>query len=203
MNCRDSLSKHSPVNICKTFNNSPHNTEHPQQASGENYSKEEGAQSGEVQYPELQCKKPKRFFKSREEKHKFVQNYLSKEKTELCKNWEAYHYCKFGDHCSFAHGIEELRSRTDVPPTYKLRQCKQFSETGICSYGKRCQFIHNCLSLTKQKEASYCTMLQENCKLIEARMSCFGGNKEQTLYVSSYERRRLDVFCKLAEGTSS
>jgi hypothetical protein len=203
MNCRDSLYKEFPVNIDKTPNDSTHNSDQ-QQASGEgSYGEEEGGQSGEVQYPELQCKKPKRFFKSKEEKHKFVQNYLSKEKTELCKNWEAYHYCKFGDRCSFAHGIEELRSRTDMPPTYKLRQCKQFSETGICSYGKRCQFIHNSLSSDKQKEASYRTMLEENSKLIEARMNCFGESEELMQYVSSYERRRLNVFSKLAEGASS
>eukprot|EP00826_Nyctotherus_ovalis_P044243 TRINITY_DN4767_c0_g1_i4.p1 TRINITY_DN4767_c0_g1~~TRINITY_DN4767_c0_g1_i4.p1 ORF type:complete len:259 (-),score=64.62 TRINITY_DN4767_c0_g1_i4:113-889(-) len=170
-----------------------------QLASKEGSCGREEGQAGETQYPDLQCKKPRRVFKTREDKQRFVQTFLAKEKTELCKNWEAYHYCKFGDRCSFAHGIEELRSRTDMPPTYKLKQCKQFSETGTCSYGMRCQFIHNSLSAEKQREASYCRMLEDNCKYMAMRMNCLGGS-EHVVYVSAYERRRLGVFCKLGEG---
>ena len=33
----------------------------------------------------------------------------TKKKTELCKNWELYHNCFYGNECSFAHGIDELR----------------------------------------------------------------------------------------------
>eukprot|EP00826_Nyctotherus_ovalis_P026023 TRINITY_DN2027_c0_g1_i15.p1 TRINITY_DN2027_c0_g1~~TRINITY_DN2027_c0_g1_i15.p1 ORF type:complete len:204 (+),score=40.39 TRINITY_DN2027_c0_g1_i15:152-763(+) len=78
--------------------------------------KREKKQSG--MYVELQYKKPKKTFMSKEEKQKFVQSYLSKEKTELCKNWEVYGWCKYGDSCSFAHGVKELRSRTDLRPIY-------------------------------------------------------------------------------------
>lgn len=200
MNCRDSLAKGSSVDLEKASTDSLHSLANLQQASGEgSYNKEEGCQSGEVQYPDLQCKKPRRYFKTKEEKNRFVQTYLSKEKTELCKNWEAYHYCKFGDRCSFAHGEKELRSRRDMPPTYKLKQCLQFSKTGLCPYGARCLFIHNSLSLPDQEEASYKTMLEENCKLMEARRNCFGDKDEQLIYVSAYERRRLEVFIKSSE----
>ena len=153
-----------------------------------------------MQYLDIQRKRPKKIFETKEEKERFIQAYLSKEKTELCKNWEAYYYCKFGDRCSFAHGIEELRIRTDMLPTYKLRQCKQFIEMGLCSYGTRCQFIHNNLTLEKQREASYSKMLNENCKFIKVRINCLTENRD--VYVSSYERRRLRVFSQLADGVS-
>lgn len=85
-----------------------------------------------------------------------------------------------------------------MPPTYKLKQCKQFIETGTCSYGNRCQFIHNCLSVDKQKDSSYSRMLRENCGFIAVRMNCL--SEEHMMYVPSYERRRLNVFSKLAES---
>lgn len=195
MNCRDGLAKEPSANLGITATDSSHSLANLQQASGEgSYNKEEGCQSGGVYYPDLQCKRPRRCFKTKEEKNRFVQTYLSKEKTELCKNWEAYHYCKFGDRCSFAHGEKELRTRKDMPPIYKLKQCIQYSMTGYCPYGSRCLFIHNSLSLPRQEETSYKTMLRENCKLMEARKNCFGDNEEQLLYVSAFERRRLEVF---------
>ena len=30
-----------------------------------------------------------------------------------CKNWEKDKTCKYGDHCSYAHGEEELRNKAD------------------------------------------------------------------------------------------
>lgn len=61
-------------------------------------------------------------------------------KTELCKNWQNG-CCKFVN-CSFAHGVEELAERKNLPSNYKTKICKQFHEQMYCSYGSRCQFIH-------------------------------------------------------------
>lgn len=67
--------------------------------------------------------------------------YQVKFKTELCKNWQAGD-CKFGNKCSFAHGVEELTEKKHLPNNYKTKVCKQFHEENYCSYGARCQFIH-------------------------------------------------------------
>ena len=65
----------------------------------------------------------------------------NKFKTELCKNWQTG-TCKFGSKCAFAHGVEELTEKKNLPSNYKTKICKQFHEEMYCSYGSRCQFIH-------------------------------------------------------------
>jgi len=65
----------------------------------------------------------------------------AKFKTELCKNWQAGN-CKFGSKCFFAHGVEELAEKKNLPSNYKTKIWKQFHEELYCSYGSRCQFIH-------------------------------------------------------------
>ena len=186
----------------------------PQQSLAGSYARTDGSYDGEMQsqsgegqkYSELQYKKPRKVFNSKEERLEFVRSYMAKEKTELCKNWEAYGWCKFGDHCSFAHGVHELRARTGVPPTFKTRQCRQYTENLICPYGCRCQFIHNPLTSERQKNASYVKMMQENISYSEARLKCLEDPNvpaefnENLMYISSYDRRRLNVFSKLGDG---
>ena len=157
---------------------------------------------------ELQYKRPRRKFQTIEEHLNFIKHYQSKEKTELCKNWEAYGWCKFGDKCSFAHGNGELRIPIDTKPTYKSKQCKQFSETGFCNYGPRCLFIHNPLCIDKQKDASYTDTLKTNIEYVKERIIKLNSEKtndewdESTIYVNGFTKRRLNVFNRLAEGIS-
>ena len=68
-------------------------------------------------------------------------NFRTKWKTEMCKYWEMYGKCKFGDNCAFAHGDSELKQRK-LTFNYKTKPCKQFFELGYCTYGSRCQFSH-------------------------------------------------------------
>ena len=63
-----------------------------------------------------------------------------KYKTELCRNYTTYGSCSYSSRCQFAHGYEELRSRTRHPK-YKTELCRNFL-TGFCKYGSRCQFVH-------------------------------------------------------------
>ena len=65
-----------------------------------------------------------------------------KYKTELCKFFEINGNCKYGDHCAYAHGIENLRSKVTNSTAYRTRKCIQFFEYGYCPYGSRCQFKH-------------------------------------------------------------
>lgn len=66
---------------------------------------------------------------------------LSRYKTELCRPFQDYGYCKYGDKCQFAHGEHELRV---VPrhPKYKTELCRTYHTRGFCPYGSRCHFIH-------------------------------------------------------------
>ena len=66
----------------------------------------------------------------------------AKYKTEICKNFQLFAKCKFGSKCCFAHGLEELRDRTQLNNSYKLKVCKNYQEIGYCKYGHRCQYVH-------------------------------------------------------------
>ena len=48
-------------------------------------------------------------YSNQKEKEMFFEKIKRKKKTELCKNYELYKDCYYGDNCSFAHGIDELR----------------------------------------------------------------------------------------------
>ena len=68
--------------------------------------------------------------------------HVHKFRTEMCKNWEMYGKCKFGNECSYAHDKSQLMVKTQVSVLYKTKLCKNFSMNGYCPYGMRCQFIH-------------------------------------------------------------
>ncbi|KAK9870811.1 hypothetical protein WA026_009771 [Henosepilachna vigintioctopunctata] len=66
----------------------------------------------------------------------------SRYKTELCRPYEEFGVCKYGDKCQFAHGIGELRSLARHPK-YKTELCRTYHTAGFCPYGPRCHFVHN------------------------------------------------------------
>ena len=72
-----------------------------------------------------------------EEENKFDPKY----KTELCKKYQSTGKCPYGHKCRFAHGKEELLSKTQGV-NYKKKQCKTF-------YEKACKLNDSfgCLSL--------------------------------------------------------
>jgi len=82
-----------------------------------------------------------------------LNNYRIKWKTEMCKYWEMYGKCKYGNNCAFAHGESELNKRK-LSFNYKTKPCKQFFELGYCSYGIRCQFSHKNSDFIRQKKLS-------------------------------------------------
>ena len=102
----------------------------------------------EEEYKGLMCHYPIKHFKNidnihynEKEKLEEFNNFRTKWKTEICRNWEMYGECKYGNNCSFAHGDSELKQRK-ISFNYKTKPCKQFFELGYCSYGIRCQFSH-------------------------------------------------------------
>ncbi|XP_044488961.1 zinc finger CCCH domain-containing protein 15 isoform X1 [Mangifera indica] len=68
-------------------------------------------------------------------------------KTELCNKWQETGTCPYGDHCQFAHGIEELRP-VIRHPRYKTEVCRMVLAGDVCPYGHRCHFRH---ALTDQE----------------------------------------------------
>ncbi len=98
-----------------------------------------------------------------EKEQKEYNNFKTKWKTEICRYWEMYGECKFGDNCAFAHGDSELKKRK-MTFNYKTKPCKQFFELGYCSYGSRCQFSHKKQNLeenNKNNEVSYLKIIKE------------------------------------------
>ncbi|XP_031340227.1 protein TIS11 isoform X3 [Photinus pyralis] len=66
----------------------------------------------------------------------------SRYKTELCRPFEEFGVCKYGDKCQFAHGPNELRTLARHPK-YKTELCRTYHTVGFCPYGPRCHFVHN------------------------------------------------------------
>lgn len=62
-------------------------------------------------------------------------------KTELCNKWQEMGNCPYGEHCQFAHGIEELRP-VIRHPRYKTEVCRMVLAGIACPYGHRCHFLH-------------------------------------------------------------
>ncbi|XP_023019179.1 tis11 zinc finger protein [Leptinotarsa decemlineata] len=76
----------------------------------------------------------------------------SRYKTELCRPFEEFGVCKYGDKCQFAHGMNELRSLARHPK-YKTELCRTYHTVGFCPYGPRCHFVHNQDEVVMQKPA--------------------------------------------------
>ena len=128
-------------------------------------------------------------------------NFRTKWKTEICRYWEIYGECKYGDNCAFAHGDSELKQRK-LTFNYKTKPCKQFFELGYCSYGSRCQFSH------KKEEDQKNEIENKNnnvsyLKIMEELLS-----EENTISHELVKRPRLMTFenithCTLEESENS
>lgn len=68
---------------------------------------------------------------------------LNKElyKTELCESFSTKGYCKYGNKCQFAHGLQELRIKPRAT-NFRTKPCINWTKLGYCPYGKRCCFKH-------------------------------------------------------------
>lgn len=147
---------------------------------------------GESNYPKLSdgpninLKYFKKKYVTDEEKHFITKKIRSKKKTELCKNWEIYHDCYFKNECSYAHGLDELRTDTPVSGS-KNRLCKSFQEKGFCLFGKRCNYRH----VIKEKRLfTYQSILNYNCNEIFNEMNK-AENKEVSI-LKLYKRILLN-----------
>lgn len=72
--------------------------------------------------------------------------------TELCRSFEEFGTCRYGNKCQFAHSLDELRP-VQRHPKYKTEVCRTFATTGTCPYGTRCRFIHQSATLAQLRTA--------------------------------------------------
>lgn len=77
-------------------------------------------------------------------------------KTALCANFRKAGVCEYGDRCSFAHGLAELRGPAHpctVSAKYKTTLCRRFMEEQQCPFGVACSFAHGPEQLLTPYEA--------------------------------------------------
>jgi len=85
----------------------------------------------------------------------------TKYKTMLCKEFTSTNNCKFGGGCTFAHGLQELRSKPITQYShpksglFKTALCDRFMEQGVCSYGPECKFAHGHNELLPRKPREF------------------------------------------------
>jgi len=127
-----------------------------------------------LQYCEATRGQKKKQFNNAEERLQFRQQYESKKKTELCRNFEMYGSCKFGDTCSYAHGAHQLQKKTHLPSNFMTKLCTQFHRDGTCQYGERCQFLHSVYDL--KTELTYAQALKEGARLTQQRNTQISGD---------------------------
>ena len=116
-------------------------------------------------------------------------------KTEICHYWEMNGFCKFGDSCAFAHGIDELNKRK-MSKNYKTKPCKQFFELGYCTYGIRCQFSHKLLKECEDKKSGESKNEVSYSKIL----SDFNNSSNQISY-EIVKRPRLMTFENITSCT--
>ena len=120
------------------------------------------------------------------EKKEEYNNFKVKWKTEICRYWEMYGECKFGENCAFAHGDSELKKRK-LTFNYKTKPCKQFFELGYCTYGSRCQFSH-------KKESENSEENKEKVNVSYLKIIKELESEENKISYELLERPRLKTF---------
>ena len=62
-------------------------------------------------------------------------------KTELCESFSTKGFCRYGNNCQFAHGLQELKFK-ERSNKFRTKPCVNWLKTGSCPYGQRCCFKH-------------------------------------------------------------
>lgn len=121
----------------------------------------------------------------------------TKYKTELCKNFDIYGRCKWGDNCFFAHGKAELKSKIPISQFYKTKVCKHFHRGGFCPYGSRCQYFH-----FKSYEMNQ-ELLDSLKKKLMVRINDYNSKLECVLSSTERVQSRLSVYKRLFQSDNS
>ena len=131
--------------------------------------------------PNINLKINHKRYSNQKEKQFFLEKIKKKKKTELCKNYELYHDCYYGDNCCFAHGIDELREKKIqeqkeifkkeneilIKEKEKLKMKEMEEDKKIEEFAKKKQELNDLRQ--KKEEEKMKKKLQERQKLIDAQ----------------------------------
>ena len=146
------------------------------------------------QYPILNSNNYENIYCNKEkEKTEEFNNFKTKWKTEICRNWEMYGECKYGNNCAFAHGDSELKQRK-LSFNYKTKACRQFFELGYCSYGIRCQFSHKKEDFLRQKNEINGIKCDDNKISYMKIIKEFLSDENNNISLELVKRPRLKTF---------
>lgn len=96
--------------------------------------------------------------------NEICQDAPTKRKIELCKSWTEDGFCRYGDACFFAHGVDEL---IRYQPALRKKTCRNFHQHRYCKFGSRCNFVHEVKEVTEiTKSKSFEKMIEEFPELI-------------------------------------
>jgi len=101
-------------------------------------------------------------------------------KTSLCRHYQAFGSCSYGNQCGFAHGTNELRPMSNL---YKTRLCNTWLSGQECKFGSKCMFAHGAVDMRMPK-------LLQPCHLFIKNGVCAYG--EQCLY--SHDTHDVDEY---------
>ena len=128
-----------------------------------------------------------------EEENKFDPKY----KTELCKKFQSTGQCPYGYKCRFAHGKEELVSKSQGV-NYKKKPCKTFNDKGYCPYGSRCSFRHDERKFSDINFSFFYLQL-----FLFKKYNFLPSRKNFYLNQSNLLNDRLDVFKTITQNRSN
>ena len=149
------------------------------------------------------------YYYNEQDKGDGYNNFKTKWKTEICRNWEMYGECRYGNNCAFAHGDSELKERK-LSFNYKTKPCRQFFELGYCTYGIRCQFSHKREDfLRHKKEINNLDVKSDENKISYLKIiKEFLSDENNNISLELVKRPRLKTFenitrCSLKESEKS
>jgi hypothetical protein len=108
-----------------------------------------------------------------------LQKKIQLHKTALCRHYQAFGSCSYGDQCGFAHGVQELLPMCNL---YKTRLCNIWLSGQECAFGDKCMFAHGAADLRKP------TTLSQPCHLLRTSGFCaYGDNCRYSHDTTAYK----------------
>lgn len=74
-------------------------------------------------------------------------------KTDMCRYMEQHNYCPFGDHCQYAHSLEEKVVPSEYwKGVYRTKPCAYLARGEECPYSTKCAFLHDSEDSTNKND---------------------------------------------------
>ncbi|KAF3783791.1 Zinc finger CCCH domain-containing protein 9 [Nymphaea thermarum] len=120
-------------------------------------------------------------------------------KTQLCGQWKRSRKCRRGDHCPFAHGIEELRPII-CHHHYKTEPCWAVVAGDSYPYGDGCHFRHDLTEEKKQSVIRHRRYKSKPCLTMVAGRPCQFGHRCRFCHFLTQEEKLPCRFPVVSSG---